>query len=229
MKKLSIPMRPIESILGLIYIVIQLLVLPLALVTINDWLPVSLSDAALNFVNFAVNFICITVIFHRYLIDSFKVILAGPWWFLRCCGQGLIVYWIGSFLINLLILALDPAFSNVNDNTIAQMTSQNYVLMSVGTVLLVPVVEETLYRGVVFGQLYRRNPAIGYIASTVIFASLHVVGYIGLYDPLQLLLCFVQYIPAGICLAWTYVRSDTIWTPILIHITINQIGMLSMR
>lgn len=229
MKKLMIAMRPIETILGLIYIAVQIFVLPFLLIIVNAWLPTPFSAAALNFISFAINFICITAIFHRYLIDAAKQILLAPWQFLRCCGQGLLLYWLGSFLINLLIVALDPEFSNVNDNSIAQMTNQNYILMSVGTVLLVPVVEETLYRGVVFGQLYRKNPLVGYIVSTAIFSALHVVSYIGLYDPIRLILCFVQYWPAGICLAWSYVQSDTIWAPILIHITINQIGMLSMR
>ena len=46
---------------------------------------------------------------------------------------------------------------------------------------------------------------------------------------ITLLLCFCQYIPAGICLGWAYAKSGTIWCPVLIHMTVNQIGMLFMR
>jgi len=39
----------------------------------------------------------------------------------------------------------------------------------------------------------------------------------------------VQYLPAGIAFAWAYEKSDTILTPILMHISINQIGIAALR
>ena len=60
-----------------------------------------------------------------------------------------------------------PDFSNVNDTSIMELTQQNYTLMAIGTVLLVPVVEETLYRGVVFGSLYKRSRVAAYTVSTL--------------------------------------------------------------
>lgn len=222
-------MNRTERILGLIYIVLQVFVLPLVLVVINHFLPQPLSDAALNFVCFAINFICVTVIFHRYLIASFKIFLQAPGSILRTCLKGFGLYWLGSILVNILVVYLEPEFSNVNDENIALLTGQSFVLMIVGTVVLVPIVEETLYRGVVFGELYRKSPILAYIVSVAVFAALHVVGYIGFYEPFRLLLCFLQYIPAGIFLAWTYVKADTIWAPVLIHMTVNLIGMLAMQ
>ena len=221
-------MRRTETVLGLIYIILQVFILPVALVVINVYLPFSLSAAALNFASFAINFICVTVIFHRYLIDSFKVFIQAPGSTLITCLTGFVLYWVGSILFNLFVIFLDPEFSNVNDENIAVLTKQSDFLMIVGTVILVPVVEETLYRGVVFGQLYRKNPVPAYIISVAVFAALHVFGYIGMYEPFRLLLCFLQYIPAGIFLAWTYVKADTIWAPVLIHMTVNLIGMLAM-
>lgn len=228
MKNLSIPMRRTEMILGLIYIVLQVFILPVALVVINVFLPRPFSAAELNFATFALNFICITVIFRRYLIDSFKILTHQPGKILCICLIGFGLYWFSSILVNMLVIFLDPEFSNVNDDNIAILTDQNYLLMVIGTVILVPVVEETLYRGVVFGQLYQKNHVIAYIVSVFIFSALHVFGYIGLYSPFRLLLCFLQYIPAGIFLAWTYVKADTIWAPVFIHMTVNLIGMLAM-
>ena len=222
-------MHRVESTLGLIYIVLQVFVLPVALVVINAFLPRPLTASALNFAVFGINFICVTVIFHRFLIESIKIFTQKIRKTLGICLKGFGLYWIGSILVNILVVYLEPEFSNVNDENIAILTGENYLLMAVGTVILVPVVEETLYRGVVFGQLYQKNPLIAYIVSVVVFASLHVFGYIGLYDPLRLLLCFLQYIPAGIVLAWTYVKADTIFAPVLIHMTVNLIGMLAMR
>jgi membrane protease YdiL (CAAX protease family) len=39
----------------------------------------------------------------------------------------------------------------------------------------------------------------------------------------------VQYLPAGLALAWAYEKADTIWAPILMHMTINQISITFMR
>ena len=67
------------------------------------------------------------------------------------------------------------------------------------------------------------------LLSVFVFAAVHVVGYIGQWDTLTLVLCFVQYIPAGLCLAWSYTRSDTIFAPILIHAAINFIAIRGLR
>ena len=65
--------------------------------------------------------------------------------------------------------------------------------------------------------------------STVVFSLAHVLGYVTMADLKTLALCFFQYLPAGFALAWRYRRSGSIFASILIHMTVNQIGMLSMR
>lgn len=229
MKKLTVPIGHTETILGLCYIVLQVLILPVTLSFLNTALPKPLSDGQLNFANFALNFICITVIFRQYLISSLRIVMLAPGQFIRYCITGFLLYWFCSILVSMLVLTLDPAFSNVNDDTIAVMNREDPLLMGVGTVILVPVVEETLYRGVVFGKLYRKSSVVAYLVSVAVFSGLHVLGYIGFYDPFRLILCFLQYIPAGVFLARTYVKADTIWAPILIHMAVNLIGILAMK
>ena len=228
MKKLSISLTKTEAILGIIYIFFQLLVLPVLVVLANSIFRLTMNEVELNFVCFAINFICITVIFHKYLLTSAKAALEKPLSILKIVGIGLLLYFATTYLVGILIVILDPEFSNANDNSIAGMLDQNYALMSLSAVLLAPITEELLYRGIVFGQIYKRFPIAAFIISAVIFSSLHVVSYIGSYAPLRLLLCFIQYLPPSIVLAWTYVKADNIWAPILIHIVINQLGMLAM-
>ena len=229
MKKLTNTVTPTETAFGLGYIALQVFILPFVLVQGNLLLGNPFSAAQLNFIMFCVDFLCVTVIFHRFLLQGAKHALSAPFTCLRYAFLGFLLHLLGSMLINTVILSLDPEFSNVNDAAISGLTQQNYRLMSLGTVLLVPITEETLYRGVVFGKLYRRSPLVAYIVSTLVFSALHVVSYIGYYQPMHLLLCFVQYIPASLSLAWAYVNADSIWAPILMHITVNQIGMLAMR
>ena len=61
------------------------------------------------------------------------------------------------------------------------------------------------------------------------FACIHIVGYIGTYSPLELVMAVLQYLPAGLSLAWAYTKADSIFAPILIHACINLIAVGGLR
>lgn len=229
MKKLSVSITKTEGVWGLVYFIFQLIALPIVLVAISHMLPTPLSEVQLNFVFFALNFIFVTVILHRFLIGNLKCALSAPKRCLQAAGAGMGFYWISSYVVGIIIILLYPDFANVNDDSIAGLAQDNFALMAVGTVLLAPITEEALFRGVIFGGLYKKSPIAAYCVSILGFSALHVVGYIGQYEPMHLLLCLLQYIPASFCLCWAYVRADSIWAPILIHTLNNTIAILSMR
>lgn len=222
-----------EKILGWIYLVVQLVIVQIILLFINTILPQPMSEAELNFVYFAVNFLCITLIFHNFLIESGKLSLKNPVYCLLSAIYAFIGYLAINAVINIGINAIVknfyPDFYNVNDASISAITKDNYFLMFIGTVILVPLTEEMLYRGLVFGLIYNKNHVLAYIVSTIAFSALHIVGYIGYFEPLHLLICFLQYIPASLCLAWAYARADSIWAPVLLHMSINLIATAGMR
>lgn len=229
MKKLTnVPNRS-ETVSGFIFLAIQLLALQPALLLVNLLLPTPMSESTLNFLFFTINFISVAVIFRKYLIRSGKTAISAPFSCLRSTFLALVGYWGGNMLVSILIQNVYPEFFNVNDSSLSQMTQENFSLMAFGTILLAPVTEEVLYRGLIFGKLYNRSPLLAYFVSTLCFSALHVTGYIGMYAPFHLLLCLLQYVPAGLCLGWAYAKSDTIWAPILLHITVNQIAIFSMR
>lgn len=228
MKKLSVSMTRNEQVIGWIYLVLQLTALSFALAAINLLLGEPLSLSELNFLFFCVNFICVTVIFRKFLLQSAKVALSTPGRFVLAVICGFALYWIAQIAVSIAITTLYPDFYNVNDDSIAELVRQEPVLITVGTVLLVPVAEEVLYRGLIFRGLYNRHRALAYIVSTLAFGALHVVSYIPTYEPVHLALCLLQYIPAGLCLGWAYARADSIFAPILIHVIINLIGTLSL-
>ena len=96
-------------------------------------------------------------------------------------------------------------------------------------IFLVPVAEEVFYRGLLFRYLSGRSRWLAYAVSITVFALVHVTGYIGSASALTLLLCFLQYLPAGYCLAWCYANTGTIITPILMHMIVNAYGISAMR
>lgn len=227
--KLSIATTRQENILGYIYLAFSQILLADLIAIAAYWLGYPLSLVTLNIIYFLVNFVSIVAIFHRFLGSS----LQAAWKNIPKClisvliGFG--VYYWGTILLGFLITWISPNFANVNDQAVTGMVQENPVIMGLCTVCLVPVVEETLYRGLIFQQLQRNHRALAYIVSVAVFSAIHVAGFIGSVNWLTLLLCFAQYLPAGIALALAYERADTIVAPILIHMIINQIGMSTMR
>ena len=226
---LSISMSRRERLLGGSYLLLSLFVLPTLLVLACALLSIPLTEGKLNLIYFTLNFLFAVGIFHRFLIATVRYTADRIWCCLRFGAIGLLLYFAATELIGQGILWFRPDFINVNDASISAMTNEHPLLWNFAAVLLVPISEELFYRGLIFQGLQKRHRLVAYVISTAIFAGIHVLGYIGLHDWVTLVLCFAQYLPAGLSLAWAYEKSDTIITPILMHITINQIGISATR
>ena len=215
-----------ELILGSLYLVFQWLILPVIVVLVFGE---ALSVTRMNCMIFAVNFAVTIPIFRRFLQDSMEEFRKHPVFSLFSVLKGFGIYWLGNYVLSFVILEIDPSFANINDATIDAMAAEDFGLMALCTVVLVPITEELLYRGIFFGGLCNRNRILAFTVSTVVFALIHVTAYVGYYPPITLLLCFLQYIPAGIALAWAWTRSGSILSPIIMHMIINAIGITAMR
>ena len=214
-----------ETISGFCYMVFQFLFLGEVLAWINVRLQNPLNLAELNFTFYLVNFIAILLIFHDFLGRALKQATRHPALLCQAVILGLAAYYASCRVMDWGISQLAPGYSNYNDQAISNMVNGNYFLMAVGTVVLVPPVEECLFRGLIFRNLYGKSRWAAYIVSIAAFAIIHILGYIGRYEPLELVMAFLQYLPAGLCLAWAYTKADTIFAPILIHAIINAVSI----
>lgn len=79
-------------------------------------------------------------------------------------------------------------------------------------VIVAPLCEEFIFRGLIFGGLRRSMNALpAMVMSAAIFAVVH--------PPLSMLPVFVL----GLCAAWTYERSKTLLAPMLVHAVYNAV------
>ena len=218
-----------ETIAGFCYLAFQFLVLPSLLFWSNDQLSVPLSEAELNFVYYLINFMAMLVIFHDFLGRSVAQAFRHPVNLLEAVILGFVAYYACRYVTEHLIQLLIPGYTNYNDTSLAAMKHGNPFLMLIGTVILVPPFEECIYRGLIFRNLYGKNHWAAYILSILAFSMIHITGYLGQYSPLELVMAFLQYLPAGFWLAWSCVRGDTILAPILIHAAVNYFTLTSMR
>ena len=227
--KLSIATTRQENLLGYIYLAFSHLLLANFIAIVAYYLGFPISVSLLNTIYFGVNFISVAAIFHRFLGRS----LLAAWKDIPKCLISVIlgfgIYYWGTILVGFLITQISPDFANVNDQAVSEISQEHPRIMAFCSVFLVPAVEETLYRGLIFQHLQRKRRMLAYVVSVAAFSAIHVVNFIGSTDLLTLLLCFAQYVPAGIALAWAYERADTIVAPILIHMIVNQIGMSTLR
>lgn len=218
-----------ETIFGLCYLVAQQYPVPFLLTLAMAFVGLTTSELWINFIFFSFNFAVITVVFRRFLLEDLRTFFKKPFSVLVLCILGFVIYWAANIFVGVVIALFFPGYYNPNDANIASMAGDGFWIMFAGSVILVPVVEETLYRGVVFGLADRYSRTLAYVLSTVLFALIHVIGYIGIMKPQYILVSMLQYVPAGLCLSWIYTRSNTIFAPILIHTAVNLLGMLAMR
>lgn len=89
-------------------------------------------------------------------------------------------------------------------------------------VLLRPLVEEILYRGLLFGSMRKRySRAVAYGVSAAVFALACVwQNMIPSGSPAYLLLA-IQYLPLGICQCWCYDVSGSVLTPMALRVILN--------
>ena len=218
-----------ETVAGACYLAFQMLLLPSVLFWINGQISAPLSDPELNFLYYLVNFISVLLIFHEFLERSLSQLFHHPINAMQAAILGFAAYYICYYAIDWLVSLLVPGYTNYNDESIAALSRGNYFLTFIGTVILVPLAEECFYRGLIFRNLYKKSHRAAYCISIAAFAAIHILGYIGQYSAKELIIAIVQYIPAGLWLAWSYIKGDTIFVPIVIHaavnfITINGIG-----
>lgn len=218
-----------ETLSGFGYLAFQLLLLPSIITFVTEHMAQPLSNAETNFLYYFINFMAVILIFHDFLSRSLSHALNH---FIELCQAvvlGFVAHQACRYAFTWMVQLFYPAFSNYNDQAMISMIHGNYLLMFIGTVILVPVVEECLYRGLIFRNLYPKSRWAAYGVSILAFTAIHILGYVGQYSALELLLAVLQYLPAGLCLAWAYTKADTIFAPILIHAAINFVGIHAMR
>ena len=196
-------------------------------------------SAILNFAYFSVNFTAVAVLFRQFWADSFRAL---PNKLPAVVGKAalalgisklaeLALAWLSySLLPQYYILSdLAPRLINLNDQAIYGMLDQHFLLIAIGTVILVPPAEEMLYRGVMFRSLRGRFPRLSYVFSALLFALVHVMGYLSCGDIVYIALMLSQYLIPGLILARLYAGTGSIFAPIAMHIAYNALAILLSR
>lgn len=216
---------------GTVFFVFYLLLLPLAAgparslagELLGRRVSEELYGAAYYYGLFAVT----AILFHRLLAASTRRFLDDPALTLKTAGMGIVAhYGLGELAARLGKLLADRS-ANLNDAVISARTGSAPHMTLLIVLFLAPFVEETLFRGLVFGGLRERSRPLAYAASCALFALAHVWQFaIAGRDPAYFLL-MVQYLIPGLVLAWAYDHAGTLWASIGLHAGVNALSVLA--
>jgi uncharacterized protein len=95
--------------------------------------------------------------------------------------------------------------------SLQELGQSNLLLALLGPALLIPIIEELLFRGILFRHLKKSiSLFLSIFISGVLFGLVHMEPAV-----------FIPLIGLGIIFAWTYEQSGSIWVAIALHATNN--------
>lgn len=126
----------------------------------------------------------------------------------------LVVEYVGRIV---LVLEEGLDANTVNQSTLEQLGISPLLLVAL-TVIVAPIVEETVMRGLILGRVFN-NSYLGVILSSLLFGLLHMPTDIG---------SWIIYGGMGLVLAIVYHKTQKLEYTIAIHFINNALGVLLM-
>lgn len=178
--------------------------------------------AEANVIYYAILFLMVAFVFWGFLKKDFVGLL--DW-----LPENLFGIVVGLLLAGGLRVLLSQLPFPVADPIFAQYVEQ-FLAAPVPTLalvlLLIPLVEEVLFRGLVYGHLRNYSRPLALVACTLFYALACVWRYaLETGDTRYLLLTFL-YLPTAAALNWCYENGGSVWGTTVLHGAIN--GLILM-
>ena len=221
-------MSPGEQIAGTVFFVIYLLVLPFAAGPMfrlaAELLGTKIDPGFQNALYYYILFAVTLIIFHGFLGRTSRQLADNLSVACKTLSAGLVALYGLNELVYRLTRLVSAAPTNLNDVSIsAQIDDAPHMTLLI-VVFLAPFVEETLFRGLVFGNLRGKSRTVAYLVSCLLFALLHVWQFAVVNRDITYFLLMLQYLVPGLVLAWVYDRTGTLWTSIGLHAAANALS-----
>ena len=214
-------MSPLQQKLGWCYLPMHALVLPALVMLYTEFGGNIVNEAAVNIAYYALGIVVIAAVFLSYLRREFDIFVDRLFFCIRTALGGFFIMYALTTAATALMMVLQPLLTETGEAQSMGMMETHFGVMKGLSVFIAPLVEEVLFRGVLFGSLRRRGRGKAYLISVLVFCLFHVWQSIALTGDWSQLIYAVQYIPIAVVLNWCYERSGTLWTSILYHIVYN--------
>jgi len=150
------------------------------------------------------------------LRDVYPLQRFSPWLIPMLAPVALGISILGSETVNLLDLVLPTPTSSAILFEDVQDISHKFVSLILLVVLVGPVLEELLFRGLVLHALLRRySTGVAIVVSSALFAAAHL-------NPWQIPITF----GTGLILGWIFIKTRSLWPCIIVHALVNGAPLL---
>lgn len=215
-----------ERLLGAFLLPVHMFLLPVLLSMLLEYWPTGFSAVQRNTLYFAITFVLILLLMRSFLRKEWDKLCDYKLPCLLIIVPAHLLCVLLSFVVVGLTLLLPEELSALYDQALMELSGLSGEGSFTLLVLLVPIVEETLFRGLVFGSLREKNRLAAYLVSVLLYVLCAVWQYAVRYPNASILFYALQEIPMAFALAWCYERSGSIWSPILYHAAYNLIPSL---
>lgn len=217
------PLTTAELIRAAVLCVVYFFIFPLAMGWVQTAAGAELPVAEASVVYYLIAVLLVFLLFWGFLHRDFLRLLDRLPENLTAFAAALVGWVVLDFLVRLIPLPVtDPN----------EMTYRlEYLLSPTATVVIVvvlmPVVEEMLFRGFFYGGTRRYSRALAWVLSVVPFALYSVWQFAFSYGMVDLryLLLAVRYLPAGLALTWCYDRGGSVWAAMFLHMAVNGLAL----
>jgi membrane protease YdiL (CAAX protease family) len=178
-----------------------------------------------------ISLIMVFVFFKEFLVENFtafkQTFLEDTIW---SCSIGIGLVYGMAFVSNIIVMTLLALFGakqmdSTNQQLVEQLLNVAPSLMLFQAVVLAPVLEEVLYRGLIFRTFYSYHKNIAHIVSAFLFGFSHI--YSGLFSgDVTQMIHIIPYMTMGFVFSYAYEKRKNICVPILMHMLNNLIATL---
>ena len=217
-----------EIIAAVIYLPLHVVGIPLGLGYLSQVWPAlaAMTDTEINLAYYGVGLVYMLVLLRGFLRRSFDAALDAKGRFVLSIIGGYAADLALSFILSslLLIFGLDLG-NSPNNMAITSELSTDYGRIAVLSIALAPIVEEPLFRGLIFGGIRPKSRVLAYIVSAALFSLYHVWQYVIVYNDPKLLLSALAYVPVSAALTFCYEQTRSIWPPVFFHMFVNAFSL----
>ncbi len=134
---------------------------------------------------------------------------------------------VTSIALNYAITTLTGLDGSQNQNELIKIFGDYPLLLVFQALIFAPIIEELMYRGLLFGMLQKRSQVFAIVFSSFFFGMAHV--YPSLFDGKFMDLLFLPtYFMLGFWLNRAYIKTKSLYTPVILHFINNAIGVFAI-
>lgn len=151
---------------------------------------------------------------------DFNIILSIPAYYIMMI--------VASSMVTVPIILISDTYTSNNQIAIEYMFEQNLIYSVFAVAIFAPIVEELIFRGVIYKNMRRIFTVGASVAvSSSVFALMHFIISLAMNDFSDIIF-LPTYIVPSIFLCLIYEKYDNIFAPIFLHLANNSIGLIAI-